>query len=112
VRHTCDCARLLPFVMQANLRALRERASDSPTLARYDQIAQRVTGDPAAHANDGVAWLSALCTELTIAPLSQFGLARADFPAVIAQAQKASSMKGNPLALTDGELRQILDQAL
>jgi alcohol dehydrogenase class IV len=110
--HGAICARLLPFVMEANVRALRERAVDSPILARYDRIAQLLTGNSSARANDGVVWVRTLCAELGIAPLTKFGLTRADFPTTIAQAQNASSMKGNPITLTDGELQQVLEQVL
>ena len=110
--HGVICARLLAFVMEANVRALRERAAGSPTLARYDRVAQLLTGNANARANDGVAWVRALCAELDIAPLSKLRLTRADFPAIIAQAQNASSMKGNPITLTDEELRKVLEQTL
>jgi alcohol dehydrogenase class IV len=110
--HGAICARLLPFVMEANLGALRERAPDSGILARYDQIAQLVTGNPHARADDGIAWLCALRAELNVAPLSDFGLTRADMTAVVAQAQKASSMKGNPIALNNAELIHVLERAL
>ena len=35
-----------------------------------------------------------------------------DVPELIAEAAKASSMKGNPLALTPEELREVLTRAL
>lgn len=34
--HGVICARLLPYVMKANIRALQSRADDLPALARYD----------------------------------------------------------------------------
>jgi alcohol dehydrogenase class IV len=34
-----------------------------------------------------------------------------DFPLLIEQAQHASSMKGNPVQLTDKELMEILEKA-
>jgi hypothetical protein len=33
------CGRLLPFVIEANVRALRKREPDSEVLERYDEIA-------------------------------------------------------------------------
>jgi alcohol dehydrogenase class IV len=47
-----------------------------------------------------------------VPPLSQFGISEADFPVIIAQAQKASSMQGNPIQLNALELREILHQAV
>ena len=110
--HGAVCARLLPLVMAANVQVLRERQADSPSLARYDDVARILTGNAGARADDGVAWVRALCAELAIPPLAHYGLAEADIPAVVAQAQRASSMQGNPIALTEAELADILRQAL
>jgi len=45
-------------------------------------------------------------------PLSDYGITEADFQSLIEKAQKASSMKGNPVQLTEAELVEILQQAL
>ncbi|MHC4559940.1 MAG: iron-containing alcohol dehydrogenase, partial [Planctomycetota bacterium] len=42
--HGTICARLLPYVMETNVQALQNRKPDSPALARYDEIAQLLTG--------------------------------------------------------------------
>lgn len=110
--HGAICARLLPCVMAANVRALQSRAPQSPALGRYRQVARLITGKPDATEEDGVAWVRALCVEICVAPLSLFGVTEADFPEVVAQAQKAGSMKGNPIPLSDRELADILTQAL
>jgi alcohol dehydrogenase class IV len=110
--HGAICARLLPIVMEANVRALQSRAPNSPTLARYDEVAHILTGRANAAAADGVEWVRDLCAAMNVPPLSRFGLSEADFPAVVAQAQQASSMKGNPLPLTDQEVTGILQHAM
>jgi alcohol dehydrogenase class IV len=110
--HGAICARLLPVVMDANVRALQARAPDSAALTRYDEAAQILTGLADATASKGVEWVRELCAVLSVPPLSRYGLAEADFPTVIAQAQKASSMKGNPISLTEAELAEILKSAL
>lgn len=110
--HGVICARLLPFVMEMNVRALQERTPDSPILARYDEVARIITGDASARAADGVAWVQNLCAELAVPPLSQFGVTAADIPMIVPKAQRASSMHGNPIALNEAELTQILQQAL
>jgi alcohol dehydrogenase class IV len=110
--HGTICARLLPCVMEANVRALQARMPDSPSLARYDEVAQLLTGENTARASDGVTWVQDLCQALEVPPLSDFGLTESDFPTVVAKAGKASSMKGNPIVLTDEELTQILRDAV
>jgi alcohol dehydrogenase class IV len=96
--------------MGANLRALRQRSPASPTLRRYDEVAAIISGEPAAEA--GVAWLKELVAALAIPPLSAYGVTPADFPAIVAQSRQASSMKGNPIGLTEAELTDILAQAI
>jgi alcohol dehydrogenase class IV len=110
--HGTICARLLPHVMEANVRALQARMPDSPALARYDQVAQLLTGRGTATANDGVDWIQDLCQALDVPPLSDFGLTEDDFPTVVDKARRASSMQGNPISLTDGELTEILGKVI
>jgi alcohol dehydrogenase class IV len=110
--HGAICARLLPLVMDANVRGLQARAPDSPALARYDEVARLLTGNVDAVALDGVQWTQALCSDLSVPPLSRFGLREADIETVIDQGQKAGSMKGNSLPMTDQELAGILARAL
>lgn len=110
--HGALCARLLPFVFETNLAALQERAPDSPTLARFDEVARLLTGKPKARAADGIRWLKQIVETLQIPALKKYGIQESDFPVIIAQAQKASSMKGNPIELSESELGNILAQAL
>jgi alcohol dehydrogenase class IV len=110
--HGAVCGRLLPYVMPVNVRALQERAPDSPALRRYDQVAQRLTGDRDATADDGVAWVIDLCRALDVPSLSAYGMTPDDIPAVIAKAARSSSMRGNPIQLTPAEMEEILAAAL
>jgi alcohol dehydrogenase class IV len=109
--HGMICARLLPLVVEANVRALQMREPQSPVLKRYDEVAQLLTGRSTAGASEAIEWLHRLCADLNVTPLSQFGFKVDDIPAVVAQAQQASSMKGNPIPLTEEELQGILSQA-
>lgn len=110
--HGTICARLLPLVMAANVQALHERAPGSPALERYAEVARMLTGDPAARPADGIAWMHDLCVELAIPPLARFGVNADAMPEVVVRAQRASSMRGNPIELTDAELTGILRQAI
>ncbi len=110
--HGAICARLLPFVMRANLEALRARAPESPVLARYEEVARALTGKADAQAEDGVNWVSDLCRELPLKTLSEFGVTENDLATVAAQGQAASSMKGNAIPLSNEEVIGILREAL
>ena len=108
--HGIICARLLPFVMEANVRALLSREGDSPALVRYAEVAQLLTGNSAANASDGVTWIQDLCAALNVPSLSEYGLAQEHFPEAVTKSQNSSSMKGNPIELTNDELLEILRQ--
>ncbi len=110
--HGQICASLLPFVTAANIRALRSRDPGSPSLSAYAAAATLCTGRPQASPEDGAAWLDTLCRQLAAPSLTALGLTAADIPQVVANAAKASSMRGNPVALTPGELADILTGAL
>jgi alcohol dehydrogenase class IV len=110
--HGALCAGLLPFVMATNIQALQSRAPDSPALGRYDEVARQVTGLPAARAMDGIAWVRDLYQQLEVKPLAAHGIEVKDFTDIVAKAGKASSMRGNPIELTEEELLEILHRAL
>jgi alcohol dehydrogenase class IV len=109
--HGAICARLLPLVMETNVRALQNREPDSKVLSRYDEVARLLTDRTTASAADGIKWVQDLCVVLNVPSLTEFGLAEGDFATAVAKAQKSSSMKGNPIELTDNELLEILMRA-
>jgi len=110
--HGAICAALLPHVVEANLAALRARAPTSKSVSRYGEIARLVTDRPNATANDLVTWTRELVNALPIRSLSAYGITRDDFPAIVVAAERASSMKANPLPLTFEELSSVLAAAL
>jgi alcohol dehydrogenase class IV len=110
--HGAICACLLPHVMTVNVQAIQQRQPDNPVLVRYREVAQMVTADHKADVGAGVRWIQELVQDLEVAPLSTFGITPEDRPQIIEKAQKASSMKGNPILLTVSELDEILTRAL
>ena len=110
--HGAVCAALLAAVMEVNVHALRERRPGSESLRRYDEVAQLLTGEPRTSADDGVAWGRELCAALKIEPLGAWGVTEKDFPTLAEKAAVASSMKGNPIVLSQSELREILARSV
>jgi alcohol dehydrogenase class IV len=110
--HGAVCAKLLPLVMETNLRALQTRQPDSPVLRRFEEIARLLTGKGQASAEDGVDWVKNLVAALGIRPLGSYGLSERQFPTLVEQSRKASSMTGNPIVMKDEELLQILARAV
>jgi alcohol dehydrogenase class IV len=110
--HGAICAALLVPVMEANLRALAEREPEHPARARYREIAEIVTGRHGAAGEDGLAWVRDLCQALDVRGLGQHGLSAGEIPALVAKAKAASSMRGNPVKLSDEELGDVVTRAL
>ena len=108
--HGVICARLLPFVMEVNVRVL-QRHSSQQFLLRYDEVAKVLTGKSDARAEDGTVWILGLLETLDVPALSNFGITEDHFTELVARSKKASSMKGNPVKLTDEELKEILRKA-
>ena len=75
-------------------------------LGAFGTLTRGATGDPRASAVDGVEWLRE-----TVALLDVPRLPRLAVPDVVAKVAKASSTQGNPIVLTDEELRTALAAA-
>jgi alcohol dehydrogenase class IV len=110
--HGAVCAALLPHVMEANIRALRQREPAAEPLRRYEEVARLVTGNASATAEAGIEWVRELVAKLRIPGLGQYGLKREHTAELVGKAAQASSMKANPIALTTDELAGILERAL
>ena len=110
--HGAICAKLLPPVIETNVQALKERSPASPTLAKFDEVARILTNSSDVKASDAVIWIQELCDELNLPALSEFGVTESDISAIVSQSKNASSMKGNPIDLTEDELAGIMQKAL
>ncbi|HEX3207229.1 MAG TPA: iron-containing alcohol dehydrogenase [Propionibacteriaceae bacterium] len=112
--HGAVCAAVLAAAVEVNLRALRERAPEHPALPRLTEMATLLTGRPDATPEDAIAWLDQLTAALSIPGLASYGLDQAEIgeiDAVVAAAQRASSMRGNPIELSDEEVREIVTRS-
>ena len=110
--HGAICAAILPYGIEINLRALRARAPNHEALGRYQEVARMLTLRGEASAEDAIRWTREICREFEIPPLKSYGMRAQDVPALIVEAAKASSMKGNPLPLTPEELGEVLTRAV
>jgi alcohol dehydrogenase class IV len=110
--HGALCAGLLPHVLDVNLKALQSRAPESSAIRRYDEVARIITGNAAARAQEGIDWIQELCSQLQVPRLAEYGITEKDFQAIVAKSKDASSMKGNPVLLTEAELLEVLSRAV
>jgi len=106
------CAALLPQVMEANMRALSKRESANSAIHRYGHVARILTGNEHATVTAGVEWVRQLVSDFKIPRLGSHGIKPEDIDEIVKNAMNASSMKANPIALTEGELAEILQRSL
>lgn len=108
--HGAVCAALLAASLEVNLRALRQRRPDSPSLARMSDVAVWLCGSEEPEA--AIDWVRALCDDLGVPGLAAWGMQYDDLPRLVTRAKAASSMRGNPIALSDEELFEIAERSL
>ena len=75
-------------------------------------MAALLTDEPQPTAESAISWLHELTAALSIPGLASYGLAETDIPEVVAAAQRASSMRGNPIDLSDAEVSEIVSRSL
>lgn len=109
IPHGAACACLMPAVIEMNIETLKGKNKD---ISKFIELAQILTGEKNADAQDAVAWIKNLVQELKIPSLSVFGLTENDFPELVRKAENASSMKGNPAELNRKQLTWILEKSL
>jgi alcohol dehydrogenase class IV len=97
--------------MEINLRALHQRGP-AGIAQRFEDVARILTDDPQARAEDGIAWVTALCRDLEIPGLHTYGITEEHADDLCDKASVSSSMKANPVVLTKEELRELVVKAL
>ena len=116
IPHGIACGTTLAGITAANVAALEARAPGSPALGRYATLGRLIAHLPEA-APDAEARLALVDTlaawtdALAIPGLRHYGLDEAGIGAIVADG-RGSSMKTNPVLLTDEELAAVLLAAL
>lgn len=116
IPHGMACGSILWQTIRVNIHALRERNGDSPALGRYAELGRLLADLPATASDQDsssalIEVLRAWAVRLLVPGLSSFGLRPDDIPAIVADSP-GSSMRTNPIALSDEELTEILAGAL
>ncbi|MFZ3071533.1 MAG: iron-containing alcohol dehydrogenase [Anaerolineaceae bacterium] len=110
--HGAICGRLLPAVMRANIAALQSSGNLQGYLERYLDISRILSGRPSAGVGTGIDWIEDTVELFQIKRLRDYGIKPEDLDEIISKATSASSMKKNPIVLSEGALRGILAEAL
>lgn len=115
IPHGVACGTLVATATAINIEALKARMPDSPALPKYAEIGRRFAMQKGLNGDEARAFLVTTLRQwerqLDLPRLSQCRLAKADFPRIVA-ASRGSSMKTNPIVLTDAEITAILEARL
>lgn len=117
IPHGMACGAVLWQTTDANITALEDRDPGSIGLTRYAEIARLIDPQEVPVADDGAArgalveTLRSWTSQLDVPSLATFGMRPEDIATVVADSA-GSSMRTNPIVLTDTELTSILSKAL
>ncbi len=115
IPHGAACGTLVARATAINIAVMRQREPENPALARYARIGEILCARSFPHNEQG--W-DALCTlleewteRLKLPRLSAFGVKENELDTIVAHS-RGSSMKTNPIVLTDAEIRSVLEARL
>jgi alcohol dehydrogenase class IV len=115
IPHGVACGTLVATATEVNIAALKARLPDSPALPKYAEIGRRFAMQKGLNGDDARAYLVDTLRQwermLDLPRLSACRLTSADFPRIVADS-RGSSMKTNPVVLTDEEITRILEERL
>jgi len=115
IPHGAVCGTLVGAATRVNLAALRERDPDHPAWRKYARAGDLLYGRHFPSLEEGHAALLALLDEwterLNLPRLNTYGIQESDFPQIVVHS-RGSSMKTNPLTLSDAEITNVLRQRL
>ena len=106
IAHGVVCGTLVATATQVNVRALTERASHSPALDKYTQVAALLSEESPP---SKPLWeiLQTWTDRLGIVRLGAYGVRETDIGKIVANA-RGGSMQTNPIVLTDEEIGAIV----
>ena len=116
VPHGAACGATLASVTAANVRAIQDREPGNRALERYAVLGRLLAGLPHDAPGDEarsalVATLRSLTARLDVPGLGAWGIDGVAIPRLVADA-RGSSMRTNPIVLTDEELAAVLRESL
>jgi alcohol dehydrogenase len=115
IPHGVVCGTLVAAATRVNIEAMRAREPANPALEKYTRLAGLLCGTrfpDMRKAHDAlIELLEDWVRRLDIPRLGRYGVEENDFERIVANS-RGSSMKTNPVVLTDGEIAAILQQRL
>lgn len=111
IPHGVVCGTLVGAATRVNLEAMQARCPEHPALAKYAQVGRLLGGardaDEATARDRLLDTLDDWTRRLDLPLLADLGVAEDDFARIVAHS-RGSSMKTNPIELSDAEVERIL----
>lgn len=113
IGHGVVCGTLVAAATQINIEVMQARDAENPALARYTRVGQLLANDAHLLEQQGRQRLTEILNDWTermkLPRLSALGVSVTDLDRIVANC-RGSSMKTNPVALTDAEVRLLLER--
>lgn len=114
--HGMICGALLAPTIEQNILKLLSQIPYSNKLSKYARLGEIVSGHSFESIREAVTNIIGYTKNITkileMPKLSEFGIKQSDFDIIITKAKKSSSMKYNPVELSDEQLTKILLQVV
>jgi len=110
IPHGVVCGTLVAAATRVNVEALHRRAPEHPALAKYAEVGRLLARQALPDAEAINALLETLedwTRRLDLPRLPAYGVTEGDFGRIVAHS-RGSSMKTNPIVLTDAEVAEVL----
>ena len=115
IPHGVVCGTLVAAATDVNVAALRLRDPGGRALRKYARLAEILTGESIPGQETALSRLVELLHRWTRAlrlpPLENYGIKENELDRVVANS-RGSSMKTNPIVLTDAEVRRVMELRL
>ena len=113
IPHGVVCGTLLAAATRINIDAMLSREAENPALDKYAKVSELLCQQHFATQEQAWEELLRLLDDWTqglqLPTLDDYGITPADFPHIVAHS-RGSSMKTNPIVLTDEEITVVLEQ--
>jgi alcohol dehydrogenase len=115
VPHGVVCGTLVAEATEMNIRCMLAREPDNPALAKYARLGEILCGNRFKSRESAwkalVEFLSDLTQRFKLPGLCDYGLKASGLDRIVAES-RGSSMKTNPIVLSDDEIKTILTRRL
>ena len=115
IPHGLCCGTLVAEATDVNIGALSERNPENPALGKYARVGWLLAGGEGVDPDDGLETLVRRLREwterLALARLGDYGMEPGHMAKVVA-GSRGSSMKTNPIVLTDDEVAEVVSRRL